>query len=177
MSFDDIVSLFIAIIAMLFMVATSIKGARKSKREEELGYEDEEEEEEYEDQEQEQVQLPPPPPKPVSKPTQRPPQMQPVAVKKKLVQNTLYEFEPKMDSFSQKTAIDDRHLTIHLRPEDELVSDPFRDADGLTFVRQRKTKNIKQLIKSLPEDQLLFLSYEVFHVPVSKRPSPFPWNG
>jgi hypothetical protein len=44
-------------------------------------------------------------------------------------------------------------------------------------VPKPKKSNIQKLIKSLPEEKLLFLSYEVFHVPVAKRQSPFPWNG
>ncbi|MBS0633849.1 MAG: hypothetical protein JSR37_00110 [Verrucomicrobia bacterium] len=157
MSFDDLVSLLIAIVAMLFMVVTSIKAERRTKREER-----------YEEEDDEQVVR-----QPKAKPKVVTPPATPVR-QPRVAEN--YQFQPKMDSFTQKTNIDDQHLTIHLRPENELVSDAFRDSEGVVLTRKKK-QNIQDLIKSLPQEKLLFLSYEVFHVPVSKRKSPFPWNG
>lgn len=163
MSFDDLVSLLIAIVAMLFMVVTSIKAERSRKTK----YEDEDE-----DEEEGYVE-----PKPKAKHNSKPKVVAPppAPVRQPRVAES-YQFQPKMDSFTQKTNIDDQHLTIHLRPENELVSDAFRDSEGVVLTKKKK-QNIQDLIKSLPQEKLLFLSYEVFHVPVSKRKSPFPWNG
>ena len=89
-----------------------------------------------------------------------------------------FSFHSQLEDFKQHTSIDDRHIEINLRPGTELTSAAFRlaQSEGSVMVRPSKP-TIQALIKSLPSEKLLFLSYEVFHVPVSKRPSPFPWNG
>lgn len=70
-----------------------------------------------------------------------------------------------------------RHMEP-LPPQVELVSDAVKlaESEGSVMVRPKKA-SIHDLIKSLPQEKLLFISYEVFKEPVCKRKSPFPWNG
>lgn len=160
MSLDDIVSLIIAVVAIVY----SLLSMSKLKRPILDSFEDE-------DEEEEEVRPPRPvqAPKPVAKSA---PPTAPQSVEKKFV------FRSQLDEFSQHTAIEDRHLEIHLRPSSELVSDAFRlEATEGAVVQKAKKPTVHELIKSLPQEKLLFISYEVFHVPVSRRPSPFPWNG
>ncbi len=183
--FDEFFSLLIVIVAIIYTFSSMAKTIARSKkpmskhgRQQDEYYDDEEDDEESEEETfedfikavktQERIEENfPIPPSPIYA---EPSKVTPIANK--------FEFEANLDDYSQTTNIDDRKLTISLRPGDELVSDAFRLAqtEGLVMKRpQRPT--IQQLISSLPQDKLLFLSYEVFHVPVSKRPSPFPWNG
>ena len=53
----------------------------------------------------------------------------------------------------------------------------IEERHDLPEVRKVKKGNIQELIKSLPQEKLLFISYEVFSKPVGSRPTPFPWNG
>lgn len=100
-----------------------------------------------------------------------------VALPEKKFSTEKFEFHSKLEDFQQVSEIESQKLTIHLRPSDELVSESLRMLGSEGTVYKRKSKNsISRLIKSLPQEKLLFLSYEVFHVPVSKRETPFPWN-
>jgi len=155
-------SLIIAIIAVIY---TFLSIRRSNRREEpDAPYE---EEDEY-DYEEEEVVVPPPPP-----PKQKPKQV----VAKVQEPQLQTQFKSTLDNYATATAIDDRHLDIHLRKEGELISDKFRllETEGVV-VKQKKKPTIRELIKELPEDKLLFLSYEVFSRPVCKRKSPFPWD-
>lgn len=181
---DDYVSLVIAIIAVIYSFATilkSIYGAKKPMPRR-TGHQSEDVEKDVEDVEEEEtfeefvrqtqaskqelgkkaVAFPPPPQQ----------------VGSKASSEKEFSFHSQLDAFAPKTDIDDRHLTIHLRPGSEICSDAFRLAQSEGAVMKRPTKpSIQQLIKSLPQEKLLLISYEVFHVPVSKRSCPFPWNG
>ncbi len=63
----------------------------------------------------------------------------------------------------------------NLEPDIHAI-DALRFGDSVV-TRAKKRATISDLVKSLPQEKMLFISYEVFHVPVSRRPSPFPWNG
>lgn len=182
--FNEFISILITIIAVIYTFSTLAKSAARAGRtkrtpdEREVDDEDMfEEEESFEDESFEEFVLKQEAPKPKAIKLPPPPvAATPAAAKQEAVGD--FDFHSKLDDYTQKTSIDDRALEIHLRPGSELGSDAFRLAQSEGAVIKRPTKaSIKQLIKSLPEEQLLFLSYEVFHVPVSKRSSPFPWNG
>lgn len=180
---NEFISILITILAVIYAFSSLAKSAARAGRskrspdEREVDdadiFEEEEDEEGFEEivLKQEPIKpkvttppLPPPAPK-IQK-----------AQKQEVVGE--FSFHTNLDDYTQKSAIEDRELEIHLRPGIELGSEAFRLAQTEGAVMKRPTKpSIKQLIKSLPEEQLLFLSYEVFHVPVSKRSSPFPWNG
>lgn len=179
-SVDDIVSLLVTIIAILYMLITAFRALSPKKRPTSSPEEEREQTlEEYLDSLEEEEEEKPVR-KPVAKVAPRP-QPLPVVAAKKVVEAPLeekFEFHSKLEDFQQKTAIEDRKLAIHLRSPDELVSESLRKmtAEGAIVSKSNKCR-IQALIRSLPQEQLLFLSYEVFHVPVSKRESPFPWNG
>lgn len=86
-----------------------------------------------------------------------------------------FAFETKMDDYTQKTAIDDRHLTIGLRPGSELISDAVRLGEGKVVSTQKRAP-IRDLIDSLPSKKLLWISHEVIDKPVCMRSCAFPWN-
>lgn len=178
--FNEFISILITILAVIYTFSTLAKTAARARRSKRTAEDDDlfeeagEEEEFFEEFETaEQPVVPqaiksPPPPRPLAD-TEKSYNQRPVGD---------FDFHSKLDDFTQTTSIDDRALEIGIRPGSELGSDAFRLAQTEGAVMKRPSKaSIKQLIKSLPEEQLLFLSYEVFHVPVSKRPSPFPWNG
>lgn len=179
-SVDDLVSLLVTIIAVLYMLITAFKALSPRKRptpspEEEREMTLEEYLDSLEEEEEEK-----PIRKPVAKVAPPPPLSSPVAAKKVVEKppEEKFEFHSTLEDFQQKTAIEDRKLAIHLRSPEELVSESLRKmtTEGVVVSKSGKCR-IQALIKSLPQEQLLFLSYEVFHVPVSKRESPFPWNG
>ena len=154
---DDFVSVLIAIIAVVYTFVTIMRAIYTANKE--MPEEQEEEEEEFVEVIQEK-----PKPLPKVQETYRP-------------LHEEYSFHSSFDDYQTESAITDRELTIHLRPKGQLVSEDFRleDTEGVV-VKMRQKQSVRKLIKSLPEEKLLFLSYEVFHVPVSKRPSIFPWN-
>lgn len=175
---DNYVSLFVAAAAVIYSIITVLRSIfgpdRISHETHDEADEDEENYEEMLRQEEEEIHRRQPV---VRIPAQKyektfVPKPPAVAIDKK------YDFHAGLDDFSSHSPITDQQLTIHLRSENELVSDAFRLAqnEGSVLIRPKKP-TIQQLIKSLPQEKLLFLSYEVFHVPVSKRSSPFPWNG
>ena len=71
-----------------------------------------------------------------------------------------------------------RHIEPDLPAQIELVSDAVKlaESEGSVMIRPKKA-SVHDLIKSLPQEKLLLISYEVFKEPVCKRKSPFPWNG
>jgi len=178
MKIDDIVSLIVTWIAILYMVVMAFR-ALYPKRPNEVSTEEEKEmtlEEYLESLEGEEEEARPPPKKVALPPP--PPAVIPVQKAPEARVEEKFEFHSRLEDFQTKTAIEDRKLTIHLRSPDELVSESLRkmSAEG-TVAKMASKARIQKLIRSLPQDQLLFLSYEVFHKPVSKRDSPFPWNG
>lgn len=168
---DDYLSLIVAVLAVVYSIFTVLRSIFSKDAAPSYGRDSDFEEDE-DDDEFEKVVEPVKKKAPVRVPV-IPKQAMSVAKKQEN-----FEFHAKLDDYTQTTAIDDRHLEIHLRPGSELCSDAFRlaQSEGSVMVRPAKP-TIQQLIKSLPQEKLLFLSYEVFHVPVSKRSSPFPWNG
>lgn len=71
----------------------------------------------------------------------------------------------------------EHHHEAPLPAQIELVSDAVKlaESEGSVMVRPKKA-SIHDLIKSLPQEKLLLISYEVFKEPVCKRKNPFPWN-
>jgi hypothetical protein len=187
---DDIVTLIVSFIAVLYMIASVIQALfpkkrqqkQQSRQDRQVGQQNRQEEkemtleqyleslEEEEEKPAKKAALPPPPAPVVSRePPKRAPALAPVEK---------YEFHSRLDDYQQKTAIDEQKLTIHLRSPDELVSDSMRMMTSEGAVAKKAGKApIQKLIQSLPKEQLLFISYEVFHVPVCRRETPFPWNG
>lgn len=186
--FNEFISVLITILAVIYTFSTLAKSAARAGRKKGAPDSDDldlfEEEEEQEDEKgfeefvlkQENIKQEPIKPKAYTPPLPPPAPKIDKAQKQEAIGE--FSFHSKLDDYTQKTSIEDRELEIHLRPASDLCSDAFRLAQSEGAVMKRPVKpSIKQLIKSLPEEQLLFLSYEVFHVPVSKRSSPFPWNG
>lgn len=161
---DDIVNIIFAILVVGYSLLTILGGIFSSKRKVPRQVEEDEEDEEQEHLPQH---LPPLPPRPV------------VAIKKapSAPPEDKFEFHSSLENFQQKSAIEEQKLTIHLHSSDELVSESLRMlySEG-TVYKKKSNQTISQLVKTLPEKKLLFLSYEVFHQPVSRRESPFPWN-
>ncbi len=135
MNSDDLLSIIIAIIAIVYSILSMAKKSQDKREETRRQYEDEDEYEEEDEEQKIHHPLPPPP-------------------KLEVAKTGSYEFHTKLDDY---------------------VS-PLESTEG-AVVKQKKKTNIATLVRELPEKKMLFLSYEVFSEPVSKRKSPFPWNG
>ncbi len=163
MNLDDIISLFVIVVAIIYTLISVFKTITGLKKEEkDYLDEDEDEDEEYE----------------VKKPKAKAKSLPPEAPKQQPSSPKSAVFRSKLDDYTTRTSIDDQHLDIHLRSPNDLVSDAFRVAESEgAVVKRAKKASIHDLIKALPSKKLIFLSYEVFSQPVSRRKTPFPWNG
>ncbi len=81
---------------------------------------------------------------------------------------------PKPQIVKQATQEKESPYEFHTKLDDYVSS--LQNTEG-AVVKSKKKANIHELMKSLPDKKLIFLSYEVFSQPVSNRKSPFPWNG
>lgn len=163
---DDLPSILLAIFAVIYTIASLVRAANKERRPHPHSHE---RKERHEDEQEEPVRK--------KKPTPLPPA--PVLRREKpKAADESYSFHSALEDHSQKNSIDSHHLEVKIKTGDELVSESLRLFQNEGSVGRKTTKPpIQQLINSLPQEKLLFLSYEVFHVPVCRRETPFPWNG
>ncbi len=147
-NFDDYISLIIGVVAVLYSIIQVARSIYGTKPENRR-YEDEEDDDEGFEEVKKKPKAPPAAPQPaIAKQAEKP-----------------FAFHSQLDDFATKTSIEDRHLDVS-----------FADSEG-AVVKRPKKPTIQELVAKLPQKKMLFLSYEVFSVPVSRRKTPFPWNG
>jgi hypothetical protein len=84
-----------------------------------------------------------------------------------------FVFHSSMETFQQKTTVEDRQLGTRIKPGDLLVSEDLRTAEGVVY-KKKKEAPIARLLRAMPKKNTILVAREVLDVPVAFRKSPFP---
>ncbi len=80
-----------------------------------------------------------------------------------------FVFHSNLESYKQKSSIDERHLDIHLHPADELVSHSISSVPKYEASTKQAETPIQKLMREVPSKQSWIILSEIVNPPVSLR--------